>query len=197
MLHRTLNKLTLTLLACLPLTATAFDWQQFIPNNVNDWQQLVPDWQKFIPGNSEDTEVHYGPFAKNHYEASNLTVFGPLSLTNSKVENTLTVFGPAVLENTTNEGLTIIFGVMNASNSTLNDIHAATTELKLSNTSVNHILVLKNENFFQKTQHVYLSGSTIVSGTITFEQGNGKVVVSDKGIISEDRVIGGKIKVKK
>jgi hypothetical protein len=185
MLQNAFKKFALSLLTCLPLTASAFDWQQFIPN----WPNIA------LEDNDPNMKVFYGPFAKNHYQAENLTIYGPVSLTNSTVDGTLRIYGPAALENTTNNGIVILFGIMNAANSTLNDIHATTTELKLTNTSVNHIVILKNDDN-SKTQHVYLSGSTTISGNIIFEQGNGKVVVTDEGIISKDKVIGGKIKVK-
>lgn len=163
-----------------------------------DWQKHVLDWQNFIPSDStqegsQDSTTYYGPFSKTGYQVKNLTVYGPLSLTDSVVEGSLTIYGPCMLENTTVKGPLTLYGIINVSNSSLSDIQAVTPAIRLMNTTANHIIVLKNSDRLNDQQYVYLDGTTKITGTITFEREDGIVVVAPtatfSGVVNGGKVI--------
>lgn len=166
----------------------------FFSMSAYDWQKHVPDWQKFIPSDGqEDTSeknVFYGPFSKKGYHAHNLTVYGPLSLEDSVIDGSLTIYGPGILENTTVKGSLILFGIINVSNSSLSNIQAATTGIILIDSKAKNIVVLKNSDNPLEQQKVFLKGTTKVEGSITFERGDGIVIIESTAHFS-GKVTGG------
>src|SRR6185295_12295151 len=163
---------------CFSFSLSAYDWQKHIPPYANQNDSNKPD-------------LYYGPVFKNNATLQNMTVYGPLTLTNSTIKGFLTLHGPGILESTTVMGPIVLFGILNAKNSFLNDVQAATTELTLYNTNAHSIVIRKNGHS-EKPQRVFLYGNSQISGAITFEQGNGKVIVSPDAKISGG-VVGGTV----
>jgi hypothetical protein len=159
------------LMICRVVSLSAYDWQAFIPSESH---------QEGL----QDSTTYYGPFSKIGYHVKNLTVYGPLSLIDSVVEGSLTVYGHCVLENSTVKGPLTLYGVINVSDSFLSDIQAATPAIRLMNTTANHIIVLKNSDRPNEQQHVFLDGTTEITGTITFEREDGIVCVAPTAIFS-------------
>ncbi len=170
------------------VVATFLVFSSFFSLSAYNWQKHVPDWQEFVPSEnqerSEDSKTYYGPISKTGYCGKSLTVYGPLSLTDSVIEGSVTVYGPCVLENTTVKGPLTLYGIMNVTNSTLNDIQAATPSLRLTNTTANHIVILKNSDKPNEQQHVFLTGATKITGSITFEREDGIVVAAPTAVFS-------------
>lgn len=164
------------LVACSFASLSAYDWKKHIP---------------FEPESEEvkSSETYYGPVAKAGYRGENLTVYGPLALTDSTIQGSLTVYGPCMLENTTVKGSVILFGVISAKNSSFRDLQATAAGVELIDSTVQDIVMLKNGNH---SQELSLVGKTKVTGVITFEQDNGIVRVSPEASYPEV-INGGKI----
>ncbi|MFI5343329.1 MAG: hypothetical protein ACHQUC_03815 [Chlamydiales bacterium] len=157
-----------------------------------DGERDIPIEQ--VPESVNSSITYFGPVAKAGYYAENLTVYGPLALTDSVIDGSLTVHGPCVLENSVVKGSAIFFGAISINNSTLHDLQVTATKIELVNSTVQDIVILKNENEPQEVCHpcfdcvliengnepqeLSLQGNTKVTGVITFEQDNGVVKVS-------------------
>lgn len=119
-------------------------------------------------------------------ENGNVIINGIANFNNRSFEN-LTVNGVANLKDVVVKHTAVINGVLKATNATFNLISISTTSLYLNNCKVNTIIVRQTDP--RKEQILELI-DTHVGQSITFEQGNGKVI-ANKGTIIEGQIIGG------
>jgi hypothetical protein len=114
----------------------------------------------------------HGALEGRHIIIKTLEAWGPVSLTDSKIEGNVKIIGP-----------------LSATKSHLNDITVAGSS-SLEDVSVNNIFFNKKSN--KKT--LTLSGNTVVSGNITFESGQGEVIVSGDNVKIQGKIKGGELK---
>lgn len=183
-------------------------------DNAPFWVQLIPEFaRKHIPGlsnsDSKQGPVSYGLTKYEGVTLPLLDAYGPVSLAKVKVDgktvahgsldikeselNDLEVNGSVSLHSTVVKGHTIISGSLTAdTKSEMHDISISTNEMTIRDSVANNIIVRKNNSSEIKHQTVYLEGATQIKGNITFEQGNGEVIIHDPARF-DGKVIGGEI----
>jgi hypothetical protein len=129
-----------------------------------------------------------GPTKGKNIKSSSLTVTGPLKVENLST-NSLVVMGPTKLEHSTINGSTTITGPLKAKDSKFNDITVTAGEIELKKSLVKSILVKKDLAY--STQVLTLN-STMVSGDVIFESGQGKIIL-ENGSKIQGTVTGAKI----
>lgn len=143
-----------------------------------------------------------GPTSGEEGEFKDLIIHGAFWGSKVKIDN-LTVDGEVALEDFQVNGNVNVNGPLKAKNGSFNNINAAYAPVALYNVKVNNITIKKesrknrndsssNEN--DENNQIKLAGNTKVTGTITFESGNGVVFIRDKTAEFNGKVIGGKIK---
>lgn len=163
------------------------------------------NWQQYIPGQSGHQEVYYGPTNLNRQSFENLTIYGPADINECTVTQladfkgpvkaskstfqTVHVDGLAKLDRSTVLEEVFINGPLNAEDCKIHSISIASTGLSLTHCKVDRVLVRKNGN--SEPQRVYLGKETTV-GAITFERGNGQVIMGDPTAVVND-VKGGSV----
>jgi len=108
-----------------------------------------------------------------------LKVTGVVNLTEAII-GALQVIGPLYMDDVTVQGNTIVIGTLVAGNSQFENMTITANQVRLNNVKVGNIY-LKKEQLKSKTQQLELEGPSIVGGSITFEAGDGIVVVH-KGV---------------
>jgi hypothetical protein len=132
-----------------------------------------------------------GPAKIKESTLSNIKISGPLDARKINISS-LEATGPVKLERVSVDGKTKIYGPLNAEESKFTDtITIATDKMTLDHTTAQNIEVQKNSNWLEKPQKVYLTNKTVVNGNISFEAGNGIVIVK-KGATLKGEVKGGK-----
>lgn len=124
----------------------------------------------------KDNPSHHATSKK---ENGDVVINGVANFNDQAFEN-LIVNGVANVHNVSVHHETVINGVLTAGNSNFDTITISTTHMALNNCTVNSIIVRQTEP--KKEQIVELSNSS-VNGSITFEQGNGKVIVKNGSAI--------------
>lgn len=108
--------------------------------------------------------------------ASDARVKGSLTLKDSKVEK-IVVHGKLSMQNSEVEGDVAAYGNISVMNSIVNgSISSNTSSMKLENAKVRNIVIRKDK--IGGIQTVFLKGTSLVEGDITFESGAGKVIIS-------------------
>lgn len=116
-----------------------------------------------------DQLVIRGPFEAKNIKGRTLDTWGPVSLTDANITGNVKITGP-----------------LKAKRSQFKDIAVAGSS-SLEDVSVDNIT-------FNKDKTLTLSGKTIVSGNITFESGNGEVIVKGDNVIIKGQIKGGELK---
>lgn len=138
---------------------------------------------------SAKTEVS-GPSKGEEGKFGNVMINGPFEASKVKCDN-LVVKGPVSLTKFTINGDTHIEGPLEAKKGTFNDIKSVTPPVLLQDIDIKNITIKKPSN--GKDDTLTLSGETTVSGNITFESGNGKVIMKDKDSTIKGKIIGGQL----
>lgn len=139
-----------------------------------------------------DTTSVMGPAKMRDSNLNTLSISGPLNARKVTLK-TLTANGPVRFERVTVDGKVTINGSLNAEESNFKDsISIAADKIIFDHSMAENIQVRKNSSWLEKPQRVILTNKTIVKGDITFEAGNGIVVLS-KGAALKGEVKGGKI----
>jgi len=174
--------------------------------------------KKSHKADKESYEGYIPPIAKNFMagvtvqgkDKKDLMVAGMANLTDQSVEGTLTVNGMLEGKNLTINNLVVrgmadinksrvngtssIYGLLTANKTTFADqIDVYSDQINFSDATIPTIIVHPSENFFKKQQKIKLQGATTVTGTITFEDKNGKVIASAQTKITKEQVIGGEL----
>lgn len=103
-------------------------------------------------------------------------VAGELSAFNSVIKN-FNIDGSAYLNNTSSSGEGVVNGSFKAHDCNLNKLTIASENTILKDTIVKSVYISEVKNNSNKKQSLHLQGNTIVTGDITFEADNGKVIM--------------------
>lgn len=130
-------------------------------------------------------------------ELTNITIYkklqvrGRLDGTTIVVEGGLDINGSAELHDVKIKGITVSSGFLEATKSIFNDIFIATKIMQLCDCLVQSIIVKPNSTGCgQDTVQIVELTNTIVNGSITFENGNGRVIAKkDSKVIG--KIVGG------
>lgn len=205
--------LTLVALSVSFTESPAYDWQKFVPQGIPTPSNINTGNTYYGMANINGQELNgLTVFGTASIQKSNISgqteINGPLSASASSFDsmqingtvkgleiqfNQMDVNGPVVLTNSTAKGVISINGILIANKSTLQDVSIAATEVALNDSSVQNIVVKEN-NRQKRPQYVFIRGNSTVTGTISFEQGNGIVVLEAGASINDNQVIGGIIK---
>jgi hypothetical protein len=129
---------------------------------------------------------------KETHITKSLKVNGNLIAEKSQIQQ-MEVRGQATLTHCMVKGEAFVAGTLKAA-STMFDgpVILMSNDAVFDACSLRSILVRKTED--KAAQIIELKGKTKISGKITFESGNGEVIVDPKTAITEQQIIGGKIK---
>ena len=142
-----------------------------------------------------DSEVQgevkvYGPLSGKSITMDSLTVQGPADIQSLKVGD-MTISGPLNINNSLISGSVIVNGPINSSNTVFQkEISVASKSLTFSNSEIQNLTIKPSTDIMNKPQIVYLKGTTVVSGNITFEEGNG-IIKADKSVVIKGVIKGG------
>ncbi|MGC2310335.1 MAG: hypothetical protein WA432_01785 [Candidatus Babeliaceae bacterium] len=146
--------------------------------------------------NMADTTIHDNVTVNGSFTGEKLTlkksleVNGSGTLKNSKIFGPLHVNGSIDFDNVTVNSQSTINGSIDTNKSSFEKLIALSGDGSFKDSQLTEILVKKPTKEQKNT--LYLSGTTCVSGDITFESGKGKVYLSDEAHI-KGKVIGGEI----
>jgi cytoskeletal protein CcmA (bactofilin family) len=137
-----------------------------------------------VSGNAEIN----GPVHGRNGKFSKLTVNGPIKATHISCE-AFHAIGPVKVENLSVKGDTVVVGSLETKDSRLSKLIVTADKTVLESTTVEDIWIKDNQ---AKDQTVVLKLKSTVKGDITFESGNG-IVLLGKGAQIVGNVKGGKI----
>lgn len=103
----------------------------------------------------------------------------------------VTVHGSGSFEECKASGLVQVLGAALFEDCNLKNVEVTSMSVKFEECKVSSIVMKKHSLITSSSQQVVLNG-TVVSGDVTFEQGNGIVVLKD-GAKVKGKVVGGKI----
>lgn len=147
---------------------------------------------KFQDLEIENKAVITGPMSGEKGKFNNLVVTGPMDVTKILC-NKIVITGSAMVSDMIVKGDFKIIGYLRSLDSEFHNIIITSNKVSLKNSTVNNIEMKKiNDSEEAQEQVIVLHGSTIVKGNITFESGNGKVLLDDTAKI-EGSVEGGGI----
>lgn len=112
------------------------------------------------------------------------------------VKGFCTVNGAAHLHDTKINGATIINGFLSARKSTFGNIISATKNMQLSDCHVSSITIKPHTDSHKNDLQIIELNNTMVTGSITFQQGNGKVIAKNKTVV-KGNIVGGVLEAKK
>lgn len=118
-----------------------------------------------------------------------LTVYGNLQAQKAII-GTLMVNGSVYLENSVVQYEAMIQGFLEASTTTFNKIIIASTEVIFRATTIKDIIVRNNQG--SGISRVKLNNGSHITGSVTFESGDGEILLSADSSVS-GRVKGGRI----
>lgn len=134
----------------------------------------------------------FGPTEGKNSNVGDITVAGPLQLDHCKVKS-LNIAGPFRAKHLTVENTSSFIGPFEVLDSHFQDLSVTADKAAFANTQVKNIVMKKNND--PKEQIISLSGTTVVSGDITFEAGKGQVML-DKTAKLQGKVKGGTLNTK-
>jgi len=118
-----------------------------------------------------------------------LQVNGYLKATNAQIGQMI-VNGKVVLENSSVNQPSSVHGYLSAKDTQfLSELTIASESISLDSCSLTSLHIIKNDSWMEQT--VLLEGKTKISGTITFDSKNGRVILNKDCEIKD--VIGGKV----
>ena len=126
---------------------------------------------------------------------NNATVNGSLQGEGVEVHAMLTVNGACHLQNSAVKGLVRVNGVLRADRCNFADIDIVTSEMGLRDSKAQSIIVRAQSGTLHDEQQVVHLDNTIIAGSITFENGKGRVVLTNNAKIT-GQVIGGVVESK-
>ncbi|MBP9693289.1 MAG: hypothetical protein KBE16_01080 [Alphaproteobacteria bacterium] len=134
----------------------------------------------------KDSELQDGTFnGKTEVEKSSFTGSftsnGDTELESVSITKQTTINGNTKIKKSTFGDTVTASGEFDAEDSTFKAIIAEVEKMELSNCKAESILIKKSTDA-TKQQIVELKGKTDITGSITFESGNGKVVIKDKTV---------------
>ncbi len=151
----------------------------------------------------------YGPLTLSENSiVESADVYGPLTANNCLFKKNVKVYGPLLANNASFNGTTVVYGPVDAKNSAFTDtltVYSDVASVKLADTKAKNIVITTTAAsviewlwgmFTIQTKNVSkvtLTGTTIVSGSITFEGGTGVVEVSGSAQV-KGKVINGELK---
>lgn len=139
---------------------------------------------------SIDEINHNGNIKLDGTQVRHLQVNGLLEARYAQIEE-MQVNGNTILDNCSIKQKSSIYGYLQANNSNFFDeLSVASEEIVLNSCSLKSVRMLKTSNY-PREQVVKLTGKTKITGSIIFDDKNGKVIVGPNCEIGE--VIGGKI----
>lgn len=116
-----------------------------------------------------------GAFKAEDCSLGEVVVHGSIDLEDSKVSDLLQVYGYAEFHECK-----------------LEDVEITSSSAEFEDSKVSDILMKKNPQFFGNSQQKVILEDTKVLGNVTFEQGEGLVVLKGSSVI-KGKIIGGKI----
>ncbi|MEN8237158.1 MAG: hypothetical protein ABFQ95_06425 [Pseudomonadota bacterium] len=139
------------------------------------------------PGNLQGSTILgktivQGPFSGTDCKFQDLDITGPLTLNNSSFTQAQ-IRGPVKLSNVKATGRLSILGPLEATKADLQDVVIQTQTLSLMDSQVRSLKIKDNRS--TAPQRLLLKGTTTV-GQITFELGNGIVVISGDTVVAEN-----------
>lgn len=117
----------------------------------------------------------FGPTEGKNSNVGEITVAGPLQLEHCKVKS-FNVAGPFRAKQLIVENASTFIGPFEVLDSQFQDLSITADKAAFANTQVKSIVMKKNND--PREQVVSLSGTTVVTGDISFEAGKGKVIIA-------------------
>lgn len=118
----------------------------------------------------------FGPAEGKNSNVGEIVVAGPLQLEGCKVKS-FNVAGPFRAKQLIVENASTFIGPFEVLDSQLQDLSITADKASFANTQVKNIVMKKNND--PQDQEISLSGTSVVTGNITFESGKGKVTVAN------------------